>query len=261
MVVTEVAQSVDLARGDRFLTVTVELSGLEPAALRRLHPRRDDFMLLAGKGTLPCRWLRGGSVPEDARRLRFTLGFSRPAEGVSRVRLQARLPRDPGADTRELQLTGLRPGSTPQMHRGKGWSLTTTLIAERAYDAPELPAKGVLQSKGGPRDVRVFRKEREGADPKQALVVHFQTDDVGLYDPVVDVDAVLLSRGGPAQPLLAARLVREPARGAASPGAVVRGELYFAVPPGTPTAVTLRLSVRPGPGAEVTLTSPEVPVP
>ena len=43
-----------------------------------VQPLREDFRLLAGKAVLSCRWLRGGSLPEDPKRLRFTLGFSPP---------------------------------------------------------------------------------------------------------------------------------------------------------------------------------------
>jgi hypothetical protein len=265
LVVTEVARSVDVARGgERFVTLTVEVRGDDPAALRRFHPRRDDFRLLAGKDELGCRWLRGGSVPEASDVLRFTLGFSPPRAGVTRVRLRARLPADLGTETRSLTLSDLRTDAGPFVRQGKGWRLTVTQVAERAYDAPELPARGVLLSKGGLMDVRVFRKERASAEPARAMTVRFESDDVGLYDPVVDLNATASAGGGPEVPLLAARLTRDPAR--SSPAAkerspVVRGELFFALPPrGGPVTVVLTLHARAAGGDRV-ITTPEVRLP
>ena len=47
--VAELARTVDLSRGkEEFLTVTVEVSGADPARLRCVQPVRADFQLLAG---------------------------------------------------------------------------------------------------------------------------------------------------------------------------------------------------------------------
>src|SRR5438128_1092393 len=87
--VVEVARSVDVGKEPReFLAVTVEVTGLDPTRLRRLQPLRDDFTLIAGKQMLPCRRLRGGSLPDDPERLRFTLSFSPPPAGVKMVDLR-----------------------------------------------------------------------------------------------------------------------------------------------------------------------------
>src|SRR5205809_1138228 len=51
--VTDLARSLDRVRKERFLTVTVEITGRDPAGLRRVQPLREDFRLLAGKKVLP----------------------------------------------------------------------------------------------------------------------------------------------------------------------------------------------------------------
>lgn len=260
--VVETARSVDLRRGgERFLVVTLEVAG-DRTALRSVQPLRGDFTLTAGARSLPCRWLRGGSLPEDPERLRFTLGFTYPA-GAERASLRVSLPGPRGRDTRTLFLAGLRPGTADQSFRGPEWALTVTGLAEQAYEPPLLPEKGFLFSKGGPVDVRVFRKEAPGSPPPaRCYRLTFQSTSLGLYDPVLDLSGTLRA-GRHSTPLLAARLLRDPSQAVKDPpyGPFVRGEFYFGVPPeGLPTGAEIRLTLRPA-GAATPIVLPDLPVP
>jgi hypothetical protein len=224
---------VDLSRGrERFLTVTVEITGTDPGRLRRVQPLRDDFQVLAGKESLPCRWLRGGSLPEDPRRLRFVLGFSMPPARTRTIALRANLPRLEGEDALELRLTGLQLTSNRQERTGPGWRVDIFHFGEVSYEPPALPAKGQFTSKLGPADVRVFRKE-EGKDvPERAIMLHFRSNNVELYDPTLDVSGSLTTDGAVTSPLIAASMVREPSRAVKNPvaGPFASGTFWFQVP-------------------------------
>jgi hypothetical protein len=265
--VTEVARSVRFTAGkpEEFLTLTVEITGADAARLRRVQPFRDDFEVLAGGQVLPCRWLRGGSLPEDPRRLRFTLGFSLPPAGTKKVELRADLPRLEGDQALELRLTGLQPGSFIQERQGEGWSLTVQGLGEKPYTPPALPPKGQYISKAGPADARVFRKSVPGgAAPERAMVLAFRSGDVGLYDPTLDVTGHLLVDGGPSQPLLSAVMRREPSRAVKNPAAspVVWGEFHFQAPAGgRVTGAVIRLHRRPANPAAQPVRIPDLPVP
>ncbi|MFN3651201.1 MAG: hypothetical protein ACK47B_16620 [Armatimonadota bacterium] len=260
--VVELAQSVDLSRGkERFLTVTVELSAADPVRLRRVQPLRDDFTVLAGKAMLPCRWLRGGSLPEDPTRLRFTLGFSLPPPGTARVALQANLPRLDGGEALELRLDDLSAGQT---RKGPGWTLTVQAFSPESYDPPAVPPKGTFISKLGPVDARVFRKQSPKAgEPDRAVLLRIHSEDTALYDPILDVSGNLLVDGRPGPALLSARMLREPSRTVEKPpaGPFVRGEFYFPVPAkGRPTGAVIRLHRR-GAGTEKPVLLRDLPVP
>ncbi|HTE19261.1 MAG TPA: hypothetical protein VK689_12880 [Armatimonadota bacterium] len=265
--VTEIAQSVDLSRGkEKFMTVVVEITGADPARLRRVQPLRADFQLLAGKRALPCRWLRGGSLPEDPRRLRFTLGFSLPPPGTRKVSLQADLPRLEGADAvLELRLTGLQPGQSGQERRGAGWAVTVNQLAETEYVPPPLPPKGGFISKGGPVDARVFRKgSATDTPPARAVVLTIFSRDLQLYDPTLDVSGVLLAEGGASTPLLSASMRRDPSASVSNPPyrPFVTGIFHFRAPEkGRPTGVLLRLHRRPAHPERKPLRVDDLPVP
>ena len=262
--VTELSRSLDLSRGKtEFLTVTVEITGKEAGRLRRVQPLRDDFQVLAGKQELRCRWLRGGSLPEDPQRLRFTLGFTMPPASVRRVSLRANLPRLEGEDAREVRFAGLRLGEDP--HQGAEEKIHVSEFKEEAYVPPALPPRGELIGKGGPVDVRVFRQESAGkGSPERAVVLSFFSQDLDLYDPTLDVSGTLIVEGGPATQLLSASLRRDPSRSVKSPPypPFVMGRLYFAVPAqGRATGAILRLHRRPpAPPAQPVLIR-DLPVP
>ncbi len=247
--VMELARSVDLTRGGQeYLTIVVEINCSDPGRLRRVQPLRADFRVSAGKATLPCRWLRGGSIPEDPRRLRFSLGFSMPPPGLKAVSLHADLPRLESEEILELPLPGLAHGARAEARKGSGWSLTVTQFGEAAYKPPALPPKGQFQAKGGALDVRVFRKGH-AAEPAlgRAITLAIRSSDVGLYDPILDVSGTLLVDGGPALPLLSALLRRTPARSVEKPKyrPTVEAEFHFQVPvKGRPTGALLRLHRR-----------------
>jgi hypothetical protein len=262
--VQELAESVDLSRGqERFLTVTLEISGTDAARLRRVQPLRDDFQLLAGKKTLPCRWLRGGTLPDDASRLRFTLGFSRPPRGTRRVSLRANLPRLEGDDSLELALPNLPIGAPSQSRNGKGWSISVGSLEVRDYTPPALPEKGQFSVKSIPADTRVFRKATPDAAPAQAVQLSLSSSDVELYDPTLDVSGRLIVDQGPESPLLSALMRRIPSRATSSTiNPFITGQFYFAVPPkGRVTGVILRLHRRPASPEVKTVTIPDLPVP
>ncbi len=245
--VVELARTVDLGRGgEKFLTVTVEVAGGDPLRLRRVQPLREDFTLLAGKTSLPCRWLRGGSLPEDASRLRFVLGFSPPAGG-GRVTLRANLPRIQSEDTLEMRLTDL--DGKAQERSGPGWRVNVTRFAPEDYRPPALPEKGQFFSKAGPVDARVFRREAPGQTPDRVLALHFDAHDTGLFDPLLDVAGSLLVDGGPGTPMVSAALQRDPSRTVARPpySPFVRAQFYFALPPkARATGAVIRLIRRTG---------------
>jgi hypothetical protein len=261
--VVEVARSVDLSRGgDEFLTVTVELSGIEPGQLRTVQPLRSDFRLLAGKITFPCRWLRGGSLPEDPTRLRFTLGFSVPPRGVRGVTLLADLPKPGAQETLELKLAGLRQGKGGQTVSGPGWEVEVTGFSARPYTPPALPPEGRFFSKGGPVDVRVFRKGTDA--PPTAWTLSLRTGDVALYDATLDLSGELLVEKGKGAPLLSALMRRDPSRSVEKPpyGPFVSGEFHFAAPSGAnPSGAILRLRRRPARPPVVTIRKPITRIP
>ena len=262
--VAEVADSVDLSRGkERFLTLTVEISGVEAAQLRRVQPLRDDFQLLVGKKTLPCRWLRGGTVPDDATRLRFTLGFSRPPGGTRRVSLRANLPRLESDDLLEVSLPSLSLGAPSQQRSGKGWSISIGGLEVRDYTPPALPEKGQFSIKSIPADARVFRRSSPDAAPAQAVQLFLSSADVELYDPTLDVSGWLTVEQGPQSPLLAALMRRVPSRSTTSSiNPFVTGQFYFSVPArGRVTGVVLRLHRRPVKPESRIVVIPDLPVP
>lgn len=242
--VTEVGASVDLSRGGaRFLTLVVEIDAESPGRLRGVQPLRDDFQVLAGKTTLPCRWLRGGTTPDDPSRLRFTLGFSLPPKGVRRVSLRANVPRWEGGDRLEVRLADLQQGGAEQERKGDGWAVTVSLLRIQDYDVPALPPSGKYVSKGGPVDARVIRKQGPSeAAPAQAVRLTFSSRSLALYDGALDVSGTLQVTGGPSTPLLSALLRRDPSRAVEKPpyGPFVHADFYFAVPPkGRPTGAVL----------------------
>jgi hypothetical protein len=264
--VVELAQTVDLSRGkEKFLTVTVDISGQDPARLRRVQPLREDFQVIAGQSTLPCRWLRGGSLPEDPNRLRFTLGFTMPAKGTKAVSLRANLPRLEGDDVLELRHTSLRLGNVQQEWKGPGWSVSVNQFGEKDYDPPALPPKGQFHSKGGPVDVRVFRKgSATDPAPNRAVVLSFFSRDTELYDPTLDVSGSLLVEGGSPAPLISASMRRDPSRTVKDPPypPFIQGEFHFQVPEkGRPTGVVIRLHRRPPSPQAQPVVIPNLPVP
>jgi hypothetical protein len=263
--VTEVAQSVDLSRGrERFITVTVDVSGAPAARLRRIQPLREDFELLAGKRTLPCRWLRGGSSPEDAGRLRFTLGFSLPPKGTHKVTLRANLPRLEGDDILELNLAELPLSAPVQPRSGKGWSITVGRFERQDYTPPSLPPKGQFTVKSIPADTRVFRKPTTGPVPEQALVLSLTSRTADLYDPTLDVSGWLTVEKGQPAPLLSALMRRVPSRAATESDMppFVTGEFHFTVPPaGRVTGAVLRFHRRPANPEPQRFVIPDLPVP
>lgn len=263
--VAEVSRSIDLAR-DRaeYLTITVEIAGTDAGRLRRVQPLRDDFQVVAGKKELPCRWLRGGSLPEDPHRLRFTLGFSMPPASVRAVDFRANLPRLEGSDAREVRLTGLRPGDEPG-HGGTEERIRVTAFREEPYAPPALPPAGTHFGKGGPIDTRVFRAGTgEKGAPERAVLLSFYTHDLDLYDPTLEVSGSLLVEGGPPAPLLSTLLQRDPARSVKSPPypPFVTGHFYFAVPrQGRAVGVLLRFVRRPSAPPARKLLIRDLPVP
>lgn len=264
--VTELARTVDLNRGnEEFLTVTVEVSGADPNRLRRVQPTRANFTLGAGKSRLPCRWLRGGSIPEDPARLRFTLGFSLPLASVKRVELLAKLPQLEEGKTLELRLTGLQPGQEAVERSGPGWSVQLQRLAEERYVPPALPTPGRFISKLGPVDERVFRKSTSGTpEPVQAMVLAFQSPSTALYDPTLDVAGELTLEGGGTLPLLAAFLHRQPSATVTKPRfpPIVRAEFYFPAPgKSRVNGATLRFFQRPQNTATQSLRISGLPVP
>ncbi len=246
--VVEVARTYDLGKKEEFLAVMLEISGPDPLQLRRVQPLREDFQVLAGKTVLPCRWLRGGSLPEDPQRLRFTLGFSMPDRKVKSVDLRVNLPRLRGDDFLEFRLEGLQDG-TPQPRRGEGWALTVQRFGTAPYQPPALPPKGQFLAKKLSFDARVFRKTTPpGNPPTEAVILAFSNGSAELFDPTLDVSGHLLLEGGGATPLLSASLRRIPARtaGAGKVPIAVSGQLYFQVPPkGRPTGALVRFHRRP----------------
>lgn len=246
--VVEVARTYDLAKKEEFLTVTLEIAGPDPLQLRRVQPLREDFQVLVGKAVLPCRWLRGGSLPEDPQRLRFTLGFSMPDRKVKSVDLRVNLPRLPEDNFLEIRLEGLQ-GGKPQPRRGEGWALTVQRFGPAPYQPPSLPPKGQFLAKKLALDARVFRKAAPPGDPPaEAVVLAFGSGYAELFDPTLDVSGHLLLEGGGATPLLSASLRRVPARTVkeSSRPVEVSGQLYFQVPPkGRPTGALVRFHRRP----------------
>ncbi len=263
--VTELAQSVDLVRGnERFLTVTLEISGMDPVRLRRVQPSRDDFQLVAGKDLSPCRWLRGGSVPEDPKKLRFVLGFSVPPRGVGRVTLRASVPRVESEQPLELKLAGLALDSPPHERAGSGWRVEIRQFSAQAYETPALPSDAAFTIKMGPTDVRIFRKENAGEEPARAILLSIHARGADLYDPTLDVSGTLLVEGGAAVPLLSASLRRTPSRVVKDPPfpPYVTGTFYFRLPPkGKVTGALIRLHRGAAPPRRSVVEIPRLPVP
>lgn len=263
--VVEVARTYDLAKKEEFLAVTLEITGPDPLQLRRIQPLRDDFQLVAGKASLPCRWLRGGSLPEDPRRLRFSLGFSMPPARVKIVDLKVNLPRLQGDDLLEFRLDRLQTGAVAQKRGGAGWGLTVTYFGPQPYVAPSLPPKGQFLKKTGAFDMRIFRKA-DGADgpPAEAILLTFQEGSASLFDPTLDVSGLLSVEGGGTSTLISASLRREPARTSKNtPREVnVSGQFYFQLPPkGKPSGVLLRFHRRPPNPAPEPFVIRDLPVP
>jgi hypothetical protein len=228
-----------------------------------VQPLREDFQLLAGKSTLPCRWLRGGSVPDDPARLRFTLGFTAPPRSVQEVALRANLPRLEGEDALDLQITGLSLNGKDTERKGPGWSLSVTEFAETDYTAPALPPKGKFFSKGGPVDARVFRKSA-GKDPERVIALRFFSRDPALYDATVEVTGHLLVEGGGTVPLLSGLMKRDPSRAVEKPPypAFVDATFHFPVPvKGRPIGALIRLNRRPAKPAGSPVVIRDLPVP
>jgi hypothetical protein len=264
--VVEVAQTVDLTRnGERFLTLTIEIGGTDPAHLRRVQPLREEFEVLAGKTSLPCRWLRGGSLPDDPRHLRFTLGFSLPKGNVRTVRLKADLPRLEGDEPLIVRLDKLAGTSFPREVRGPNWTLTVTEFTEGEYQVPALPPQGAFFSKGGPVDARIFRKESPSEPvPPRAVRLAFFSHDLQLYDPTLDVSGTLQSDTGESSSLLAALLKRDPSRTVKAPpyAPILLGNFYFRVPTrGRPSGVTLTFHRRPPQPKPEIIETPDLPLP
>jgi hypothetical protein len=242
----EVARSVDLSRGNApFLTVTVELTSSARDALLRIQLRREDFRLLAGRQLLPCRWLRGGTLPEDADRLRFVLGFPPPTETAKSATLLASLPTAAPSEMVEIRLARLKVGQSGGHIVGAGWQVDLTSFEPHEYVAPALPPSGYFISKAGAVDARIFRKAPAGAPaPTRAFRVGFVSRDVGLYDPLLDVDAELLLATGQRVPLLSALFKRDPSRAVPNPlyHPYVIAELDFALAPmAQPIGAVVRL--------------------
>lgn len=246
--VVELARSVDLSRGkEQFLTVTIDISGVEAARLRRVQPLRDDFQVLAGKRTLLCRWLRGGTLPDDPARLRFVLGFSTPPKGTRQVSLRANLPRLEGEDELTLTLDRLSPGELKQERSGPGWSVRVERLVQQDYTPPAVPEKGQFTVKSIPIDTRVFRKPARDPDPAQVYTLVLLSRSADLYDATLDVSGWLAVENGAPAPLLSAMMRRTPSRGSDRPlPPFVRGEFHFPVPPkGKIAGAVLRFHRRP----------------
>lgn len=263
--VVEVARTYDLAKKEEFLAVTLEITGPDPLQLRRVQPLRDDFQLLAGRSTLPCRWLRGGSLPEDPKRLRFSLGFSMPAARVKLFDLKINLPRLQGDDVLEFRLDRLQTGAVAQARSGPGWGLTVTYFGHQPYVAPSLPPKGQFLKKTQAFDMRIFRKA-DGADgpPAEAILLGFKGGTASLFDPTLDVSGLLTVEGGGAATLISAALRRVPARTSRDPGREVEvtGQFYFETPSkGKPTGVLLRFHRRPASPIPEPFVIEDLPVP
>jgi hypothetical protein len=264
--VVELARTVDLSRGkEEFLALTVEVSGAEPTRMRRVQPERSDFQVRAGKAILPCRWLRGGTVPEDPTRLRFTLGFSLPPASIRRVTLLANLPRLEGEEALELKFTDLALGQTSGERVGPGWNVTIQRFAEEAYVPPALPKPGQFVSKAGPVDARIFRKSApKEKEPQRAVVLSFRSNTVALYEAALDVSGTLMLEGGATLPLLSASLRRDPSATVKKPiyPPIVRAEFYFPAPAkGRVTGVLLRLHRRPANAPRKPVQIADLPVP
>jgi hypothetical protein len=263
--VAEVGRSYDLSRKQELLTITVDVTGRDPAGLRRVQPLRDDFQVLAGKTMLPCRSLRGGSLPDDPNRLRFTLGFSMPPRGVSRVSLRANVPRLEGEDVLELRLTGMQLGQKAHERQGPGWKAQVEEFDERDYVPPALPPKGRLIMKGEPYDARVFQKPTPpGGAIERAILLSLWSRDTDLFDPTLDVSGYLVMDGAAASPLVSASMRRHPSRAAAKSGMApyVGGQFWFAVPPrGRPSGAVIRLHRRPANPRREPVLFRDLPVP
>jgi hypothetical protein len=264
--VAEVGRSVDLARGrQEFITLVLEISGVPPVRLAQVQPLREDFTLLAGKAPLPCRWLRGGTAPDDPSRLRFTLGFSLPPPKVKKVDLRVNLPRLGAEDRLEVRLDDLKTGGAEQQRKGPGWEINVDEFGPQAYTPPALPASGKYISKGGPVDARVFRKaDAAVTPPAQAIRLTFYSRSVELYDATLDVSGLLIVAGGSSTPLLSALLKRDPSRSVKDPpyGPFVHAEFYFAVPPkGRATGVALTFHRRAENAPRQPLLIRDLPVP
>lgn len=263
--VVEIGRSYDLERRESFLSVTVEFRGLDPTRTSRLQPLREHFTLVAGKQRLPCLRLRGGTLPEDPMRLRFNLGFAEPPAGIRVVSLAVRLPRADVDDALEVKLDALAPGD----RRGDGWSLAVQVFGPDTYTPPVLPPRGEFISKGGPSDVRVFRKgtgdgKTESA-PSRAQVLVFTSTQAALFDDTLDVSGQLLVEGGPAPALMAAQMVRSPSRSVKEPrrSLLVQGRFYFPVPTsgGKVTGAVLRFHRRPAESPAREHLIPGLPIP
>ena len=264
--VRQVGRIVDLSRGkEEFLTISLDVSGLAPAAMRRVQPLREDFTLLAGKSALPCRWLRGGSLPNDPRRLRFTLGFSVPPPTVKTVSLKARLADTSTAPPLELRLEGLVTDQRSVTRSGVGWKVTIRSFRRGKYLPPSLPPKGAYQIKGIPVDHRIFRMSApQGAPPTEAVSLQLASRDTNLYDNTLNLSGYLIVAGGKRAPMLSAHLQRVPSRVVEKPRATPRitGQFHFAVPPvGRPTGVVLRFTRRAAKASRRTIQIDNLPVP
>jgi len=262
--VVEIAQSVDLSRGkEKFLTVTVDVTGVVPARLRRVQPLRDDFQILAGKTVLPCRWLRGGTLPEDPQRLRFVLGFSLPPRGTKAVSLRANLPRLEGEDLLEISLKSLAPGVATDERGGRDWTVTIHRFALQEYMPPALPEKGQFTVKSVPVDTRVFRKPAKDPDPAKAYSLSLASRSAELYDLTLDVSGWLVVEKGVMVPLLSASMRRMPSRAANRDGdPYVTGEFHFPAPAsGKVVGAVLRFHRRPRNPDPRPVVIPGLPVP
>lgn len=217
---------------------------------------------------LHCRWLKGGTVPEDPARVRFTLGFSRPPAGVRTVDLVAEFPRLDAEEALEVRLEGLKPGEGQQERRGAGWAVRVEEFGLRGYVPPALPPSGYFYSKAGPMDARIFREGEtalggKGA-PAEAMHLSLFARDVALYDPTVGVSGSLLVQGGPSTPLLSVMLRRDPSRTVKAPryGPHTHGDFYFVAPPkGRATGAVLRFQRQPAGAGRQTVRKSALPVP
>jgi hypothetical protein len=261
--VAEVARSVDFSRGrEEFLTVAIDVTSADSGRLRRVQPLRDDFRLSAGKAALPCRWLRGGSLPDDPNRLRFTLGFSMPPAAVKKVSLRVDVPRLEGDDVLEIGLPGLRIGNNAQARSGPGWSLRIEECGEADYTPPALP-KGGFISKGGPVDARVFRKgSPNDPAPARAVVLRVRSEQIDLFDETLDVSGELFA-GGRAVPLLSASMKRDPSRLVkhAPYRPFLTAEFFFPLSKSRPDGAVIRLHRRQANPRRQPLTFSDLPVP